>query len=108
MSHGIQIKHMPQSKPTSARHRREYTAPSQPARSLFVDVPFHPAMVDENIDDIIAIMLDFDDSSKKDQNAAPLVVHCTFRPDMITRNNAISIRELDGEGTPEEVKNILG
>lgn len=88
------------------------STPFEPARPLFVDVPFFWAMADGYIDDIITIVLDVGGWLKKAVNAAPLVIHSMFRPtdaaDLLPRNEPISIRKLKGEGTPDEVKVILG
>ena len=88
--------------------RMIHSSPPAPARPLFIDVPFYPAITDGYIDDIITVMLDDDDWATRGQNAAPLAVHYTFRAsedqDQIPRENATSIRKLSGEGTPEERK----
>ena len=77
-----------------------------------VTVPYHPAMADGYIDDVITVTVDEDNYVEKGQHAAPLAVHCVFRPvktkDPLPRDDAVSIRKLDGEGTPDEVKNCLG
>ena len=78
------------------------------ARKLDVDVPFHPAVADGYIDDIITLMLAGDDWVKRGQNAAPLAVHTLFRPatgtDPLPRPDATSKAKLRGEGTPDERK----
>ena len=85
--------------------------PFKNARKLFVPVPFHPAVADGYIDDIITIMLAKDDWVMKGQNAAPLAVHTIFRPTSITdpipRDDATSIRKLKAEGTPSESQKQL-
>ena len=75
-------------------------------------MPFHPAVADGYIDDIITLMLAGDDWVKRGQNAAPLAVHTLFRPatgtDPLLRPDAISEAKLRGEGTPDERKTVLG
>ena len=82
------------------------------ARKLFVPVPFHWAVADGYIDDIITVILDHANWITKGQNAAPLAVHTVFRPtdpnDPLPRADVTSIPKLDGEGTPDEVKTVLG
>ena len=57
-------------------------------------------------------MLDIDDWPSRGQNAAPLATHIVFQPtsskDPLSRDNAISIRKLDGEGTSNERQRVLG
>ena len=88
------------------------TAPFGVARQLFVPVPFHWAVADGYIDDIITVALDCASWVTKAQNAAPLAVHTIFRPtdntDPLPRADATSIPKLDGEGTPDEIKTVLG
>ena len=82
------------------------------ARQLFVYVPFHMAMADGYIDDIITAMIEENDWVDRGQNAAPLAVHTLFRPvdktEQIPRDDPASIRKLEGEGTPDEKKTLLG
>ena len=79
---------------------------------LFVLVPFHWAVEDGYIDDIITIIPAYADWVPKGQNIAPLVVHTIFRPtndsDPLPRADATSIPKIDGEGTPDENKIVLG
>ena len=57
-------------------------------------------------------MLDMDGWVQKGTNAAPLAVHTLFRPvdpsDPLPRDDPTSLRKLDGEGTPDERKIIIG
>ena len=46
--------------------------PFEPARPLFIDVPFYWAMADGYIDDTITIVLDIKDWVQRAVNAAPL------------------------------------
>jgi len=82
------------------------------ARRLFVDVPFRHAAADGYIDDIITAMLDTGSWIQKGSNAALLAVHTLFRrtsdSDPLPRPDAASIRKLIGEGTPDEIKIIVG
>ena len=82
------------------------------ARKLFVPVPFHPAIADGYIDNIITIILAQDNWIIKGQNAAPLAAHTIFRPTSITnsipRDDATSICKLKAEGTPSETQQIIG
>ena len=82
------------------------------ARSLFVPVPFYWATADGYIDDIITLIVEYKDWVIRGQNAAPLAVHTVFRPtdanDPLPRADATSIPKLDGDGTPDEVKTVLG
>ena len=82
------------------------------ARPLLIYVPFHPAVADGYIDDVITVMLDEEDWVEKGQNAAPLAVHTTFRPidkrDILPRDDVTSIRKMEGEGTPDERKKVIG
>ena len=104
--------HAPIQQHLHQKKRRLHTEPPTKARPLFVDVPYHPAIADGYIDDIITVMVDEEKWVEKGRNAAPLAVHSMFRApnndDPIPRDNATSIRKLDGEGTPEEHKCVLG
>ena len=88
------------------------TTPFATARPLFVPTPYFPAVVDGYIDDLISVVVAKDNWVDKAQNAAPLAIHSVFRPtdpsDPLPRADAISERKLKGEGTPDEVKTILG
>ena len=70
-----------------------------------VRVPYHPAIADRYINDIITVIVDIENYPQKGQHAAPLEFHCVLRPtektDPLPRDNATSIRNLDGEGTPD-------
>ena len=94
------------------KDRYEDKTPFGKARDLFVTVPFHYAAADGYIDDLITVMIEKDDWVEKGSNAAPLAVHTVFRPkdisDPLPRDDPASIRKLDGEGTPDERKVILG
>ena len=82
------------------------------ARKLFVDIPFHWAVADGYNDDIITVMLAHNDWISRGQNAASLAVHIICIPPNIAyplpRANATSIPKLDGDGTPDECKTVLG
>ena len=69
-------------------------------------------MVDGYIDDLKTVALQKEDWIDRAQNAAPLAIHTVFRStdhtDPLPRADAISERKLKGEGTPSEVKTILG
>ena len=52
--------------------------PFEPARPLFVDVPFFWAIADGYIDNIITIVLDIKDWVQQEVNAAPLVIFFLF------------------------------
>ena len=88
------------------------STPFGTARPLFVNVPFHFATADGYIDDIITVVLDTADWLRRAINAAPLAIHTLFRPvdcrDPLPRAESVSERKLKGEGTPAEVKNVLG
>ena len=75
-------------------------------------VPFRNAAADGYIDDIITAMLDTNNCVQEGTNAALLAVHTLFRPtsdsDPLPRPDAASIRKLIEEGTPDEIKIILG
>jgi len=97
-------------KPPAQRY--ESTTPFGKARQLFVPVPFYWVVADGYIDDIITIIADHADWITKGQHSAPLAVHAVFRPtdesDPLPCANATSIPKLDGEGTPDELKFVLG
>ena len=82
------------------------------ARKLFVTVPYHPAIADGYIDDIITIMLGTKEWLAKGMHAAPLAVFAMFRPNSPTeplpRDDPACIRKLKGEGAPDETKTVLG
>ena len=82
------------------------------ARKLIVDVPFFPAVADGYIDDIVTVFLGMGEWMKRGQNAALLAVHTLFRPvheeETINRPNAAATNKLHGEGTPDELKIVLG
>ena len=82
------------------------------SHKLFVLMPFHPALADGYIDDIITEMLDKADWVARGKNAAPLAVHTIFRPvdtpDPLPRADAASKPKLRGKGTPDEAKIVLG
>ena len=96
--------------PPAIEHKDD--TPFAKARPLFVPVPFAPAVVDGYIDDLITVAIQKEDWIERAQNAAPLAIHTVFRPtnhtDPLPRADAISERKLKGEGTPSEVKTILG
>ena len=96
-------------KPTQ---RYDDATPFEPARPLFVPVPYAPAVVDGYIDDLITCVVFTDKWLERAQNAAPLAIHCAFRPtdpsDSLPRADPISERKLKGEGTPDEKKTVLG
>ena len=79
---------------------------------MFVEILYFPAAADGYIDNIIMLMLDKNDWVEKGQNAAPLAVHTLFRPvtesDPLPRPDATSTAKLKGEGTPDELKTVLG
>ena len=50
------------------------------ANKLFVPMPFHLAVADRYIDDIVTAMIEKYDWVRKGQHAAPLAVHTVFRP----------------------------
>ena len=68
--------------------------------------------MDGYIDDIITAILDIKNWIYKGHYSAPLVVHTASRPqtdsDPPPRAKATSIRKMDGEGTLNEVKIVLG
>lgn len=88
------------------------STPFEPARPLFMDLPLFWAMADGYIDDIITIVLDVGDWLKNAVNAAALIIHSIVRPTdtagPLPHNESISIQKLKGEGTPDEIKMILG
>ena len=100
------------SKLREPKERYDENTPFGEARELFVPIPFSYASADGYIDDLITLMLDLGNWSKKGSNAAPLAVHTLFHPtdenDSLPRDDPASIRKLDGEGTPDERKIILG
>ena len=61
---------------------------------------------------MITVALGIGNWVKKALNAAPLNVHSLFRPvddhDPHPRSNTVSERKLSREGTPDEIKVILG
>ena len=77
------------------------------ARPLIVDVPFHFAKADGYIDDIIIVVLNIGNWVWKALNAAPLAIYALFRPtdcdDPLPREDALSKRKMEGEGTPDEI-----
>lgn len=81
-------------------------------KDLLVDVPLCNAICDGYIDAIVSIAVGIDDNVVRCQNAPPLVIHCSFRPlhesETTSRKDFLSIRKLNGEGTPTETKTILG
>ena len=82
------------------------------ARDLIVDVPYREAATDGYIDDAITMVVDHEGWAMKAVNAAPLAIHALFRPvdrrDPLPREEAVSMRKLSGEGTPDEIKVVLG
>ena len=96
----------------SMNEQYDNKTPFGTANKLFVPMPFHPAMADGYIDDIVTAMLDQADWVSRGQNAAPLAVHTVFRPvdddDPLPRADAASKPKLKGEGTPDEAKTVLG
>ena len=85
--------------------------PFDKENKLFVPMPFHPAMADGYIDNIVISMLDQADWVSKGQNTAPVAIHTVFRPVNITNplhsTDAASKPKLRGEGTLDEVKIVL-
>ena len=88
------------------------STPFGKARKLFVDVPFHYAAADGYIDDIITVVLDTADWLRRAINAAPLAIHTLFLPvdcrDPLPQVESVSKQKLKGEGTPNEIKVVLG
>ena len=82
------------------------------AKKLSVNIPFRRAPCDGYIDDAIVVTLDIDDTVKRGQNSVPLAAYSIFRPlsqnEPIARNDTVSKRKLEGEGTPSEIKVVLG
>ena len=75
-------------------------------------MPFHPAVADSYIDDIVTAMLDMVDWASRGHNTAPLVVHTVLRPvnttDPLPRAGTASKPKLRGKGTPDEAKIVRG
>ena len=86
--------------------------PFTKAKDLAVDIPLREIVYDGYIDDSITAAVDNNDNLQRAQNAIPLVTHVTFRPlaksETVERDDAISHRKLEGDGTPSEKKIILG
>ena len=82
------------------------------AQKLFVPRPFHPAVADSYIDDIVTTMLDKADWVARVQNVAPLAVYTVFRPvdttNPLPRADSASKTNLHGEGTLDEAKVVIG
>ena len=95
--------------------QKEYNPKDTPfgvAAPLIVNVPFHFAKADGYIDDIITVVLNYSNWVWKALNAAPLAIYSLFRPtdknDPLPRNDALSKTKMEGEGSPEEIKIVLG
>lgn len=82
------------------------------AKELCVDIACRKAGCDGYVDDTILIALDMEDNVKRAQNDIPLAAHCIFRPlakfEPIGRNDTISDRKFEAEGTPRETQMVLG
>ena len=96
----------------STKNVPDRTIPFSTAKELCVDIPFRKATCYGYIDDAILIALDIGENTTRSQNSIPLAAHCIFRPlsknEPIARNDTVSKRKLQGEGTPDETKVILG
>lgn len=81
-------------------------------RPLIVNVPFHFAKADGYIDDIITVVLDTSNWVFNSPNTAPLAIFSLFRPtdkdNPLPRNDALNKTKMEGEGTPDEIKIVLG
>jgi hypothetical protein len=83
------------------------------AKKLAVKIPTNNmGKVDIYIDDTIGIALDKDDNVNRVCKAIPLAIHTMSGPldssDEIPRKEIISLKKLSEEGTPSEVKIVLG
>ena len=82
------------------------------AKPLAIKIPYRPMWTDGYIDDAITYAVDYSDNVIRAQNAAPLALHTIFRPAIPSekdiRNDPISERKLEGDGTPSERKIVLG
>ena len=79
---------------------------------MHVYVPTRETFCDGYMDDCVTIALNKGILVKKAQNTLPLGVHSLMRPvhpqEPILRNDPLGKRKLLGEGTPSEIKLILG
>ena len=86
--------------------------PFATAKPLAIDIPFCPMWTDGYIDDAITYVVDYSDNVIRAQNAVLLALHTVFRPAIPSendiRNDPISERKLEGDGTPSERKIVLG
>ena len=107
-----EIDHSPLKSELSVKNISDRTIPYSEAKELCVDIPFRKATCDGYIDDAILIALDIEKNVTRSQNSIQLATHCIFRPlsknEPISRNDTVSKRKLEGEGTPDEIKPVLG
>lgn len=87
-------------------------APFEKAKALAIEIPLRETMTDGYIDDAISYAVQVANNVLKAQNALPLSVHTVFRPtsppEIDIREDVLSLRKLEGDGTPSEEKLVLG
>ena len=86
--------------------------PFSRAKPLAIHIPLRETMTDGYIDDAITFAVQSETNIMRAQNALPLAVHTIFKPatptDQKIREDPLSLRKLEGDGTPSEEKIVLG
>jgi hypothetical protein len=87
--------------------------PFHQSRDLAVEIPVNDrGKIDIYIDDLIGIAPDIADSPTRVIRAVPLAIRSLARPisnrDVIPRKDIISLKKLQAEGQPSEIKTVLG
>lgn len=86
--------------------------PFATAKSLAIDIPLRDMWTDGYIDDAITYAVSHSNNIILAQNAVPLALHTIFCPAIPAehdiRNDPISERKLEGDGTPSERKIVSG
>ena len=104
--------HSPHAKKLQKPEGNNDKTPFGKAKELEVRIPFREIVCDGYIDDSITVALKKKQNIKRAQNAIPLVVHIIFRPvsskEYVDRADPLSLRKLEGDGTPSERKLVLG
>ena len=93
----------------------EFAPPEEPfsrAKPLAIHIPLRETMTDGYIDDAITFAVQLALNILRAQNALPLSVYTIFKPasppELNIREDPLSLRKLEGDGTPSEEKIVLG
>ena len=106
--------HHPMQKQVPAPEYLDEDEPLAQAKEMAVEVPTTAlGRRDCFIDDIIAVMLDTEDSIKRHASAALLAIFVSIRPfagdqEPVPRKEVVSLEKWKAEGIPREIQLVLG